>query len=204
MLLARAWEQDPSLATCDLETGEVITVHRPLEEDQIQELESAYKVSFPIEYRAFLKRVGDISIGPGLKFNRPSEGLSENSHRPFPLKKPLLGRCSPDHHELPKDQQWDDYGRLVKHWDAIAHDFGVQSIADYGCAMYALLILNGHLAGRVWMLSGDAAYYGPFGGSEMLHDGASVEWEPTFEPTDYSFLEWYLHWLNSKPEDGLK
>ena len=73
------------------------------------------------------------------------------------------------------------------------------SICDYGCALYGKLILTGPYRGRVWNLSGDAAYYGPFGGAEGLHDEfAPCEDEPTDDPRDYTFLEWYESWLDGQ------
>ena len=54
---------------------------------------------------------------------------------------------------------------------------GVLTLSDYGCAMYGVLVLNGLSCGRVWMISGDAAYDGPFGGCEPLHAEGAGDWE---------------------------
>ena len=71
--------------------------------------------------------------------------------------------------------------------------------APYGCAIDGVLVLNGPFCGRVWFVTGDAAYYGPFGGAELLHDEeAGDSWEPTETPKDYSFFEWYESWLDGQ------
>lgn len=196
--LAQAWEQDRTLVGCEIAPGQVIEVNRPLSAEQIEQLESAHQVSFPSEYRDFLRQIGDISIGPGQSYIRPGDGLSEASSRPFPLDKPFLGQCSPERSQLPEVEKWNGYHELTRQWDTIHHEDGVQAIADYGCAIRAMLILDGPFTGRVWLLSGDAAYYGPFGGWEALHEGTSPDEKPTCIPRDYSFLEWYLHWLDSQ------
>ena len=95
--------------------------------------------------------------------------------------------------------KWEDHSRLVALWKTIPKDHGVLAIADYGLAMKAVVILNGPFAGRVWMLSGDAAYHGPFGGSEPLHDSkAHSKWRPTETPRKYSFFAWYEGWLDGQ------
>lgn len=51
----------------------------------------------------------------------------------------------------------------------------------------------------MWIQSGDTAYYGPFGGSEPLHDETwPPEWKATDHPREYAFLEWYESWLNAR------
>ena len=86
---------------------------------------------------------------------------------------------------------------------------------------FATLLLGG---ASLWAMTGVyllktvPAWYTPatpleFIGSALLLGGAlsmvsalygtttSVEWEPTVEPRDYSFLEWYCHWLDSQVDE---
>jgi SMI1 / KNR4 family (SUKH-1) len=170
----------------------------PMAESDVRRVEEEAGVSLPPEYREFLLRFGDGQVGPG-HFRRLREGLTPGSRRPFPLASPFLACCSPAHQRLSEEAQWEEYRRLAREWEAIPKDDGALSICDYGCAIYGRLILNGPFRGKVWVLSGDAAYYGPFGGSEPLHDeSALAEWEPTFSPRDYSFAEWYESWLDGQ------
>jgi hypothetical protein len=170
----------------------------PMAELEVRRAEQEAGVSLPPEYRAFLLRFGDGQVGPGW-FRRVREGLAPASIRPFPLVAPLLGICSPEHQRLSQEAQSREYGQLLKQWESIPKDDGVLSICHYGCAIYGHLILNGPFRGNVWILHGDTAYYGPFGGSEPLHDeSASAEWQPTDTPRDYSFYEWYENWLDGQ------
>ena len=170
----------------------------PLREAELAQIEREYGVELPPEYRAFLRRCGDVDFGPGNVFNRVRDGLTSASQRPFPLTTPFLGCCSPAHLQLSPEAQWEQYHFLLKDWEAIPGNEGVLSLCDYGCAIEARLILVGEYRDRVWILQGDAAYYGPFGGSESLHDESSHEWQPTEAPRDYSFFEWYESWLDGQ------
>jgi hypothetical protein len=171
----------------------------PTREEELEQIEREYELSLPPQYRAFLRRFGDTDVGPGNCFFKVRAGLTAASKRKFPLADPFLGCCSPDHQWLSKAAQQERYKQLDEEWDRIPKEDGVLSISDYGCALYAKLILAGPFRDRVWFLSGDAAYYGPFGGSEALHDeNAPGEWEPTAARRDYSFLEWYESWLEGQ------
>jgi hypothetical protein len=194
-ILREAYERNPRFF--DVVGGFITGL--PLPEEQVQQVEREYRLVLPQEYRAFLLRFGDTGTGPGNAFFRLRERLTLDSGEPFPLARPCLGCESPAHQRLPKAQQGKDALRLSHEWDQIPLDHGVLKLCDYGCAMYGVLILNGPFCGRVWFISGDAAYYGPFGGAEALHDeGAGDCWQPTETPKDYSFFEWYESWLDGK------
>jgi hypothetical protein len=180
-----------------IDEGHDFVVGLPMEEAELQAIERSYEVSLPTEYRSFLARFGDTSIGPGNLFRRVNEGLTASSKNRFPLDNPFLGTLSPAHQRLARERQWEDYGQLLKPWEPIPKKDGVLAISDYGCAIYGVLILNGPYCGKVWIQQGDTAYYGPFGGTEPLHDESwPPEWTPTEHPREYSFLEWYESWLN--------
>jgi hypothetical protein len=180
-----------------IDEGLNFVVGPPMEEGQLQAIERQYEVMLPPEYRGFLARFGDTSVGP-CHLRKVKEGLSARSKYRFPIDEPLLGTLSPAHQRLPKEMLWDDYGRLLKSWETISKEDGVLAITDYGCAIYGVLILNGPHCGKVWIQQGDTAYYGPFGGSEPLHDESwPPEWIATEDPHEYSFLEWYESWLDA-------
>jgi SMI1 / KNR4 family (SUKH-1) len=182
-----------------VDEGHEFSIERPMRESEIQAIESEFGVTLPPEYRLFIERLGNPRVGPGNKFRRAAEGLTVSSRRPFPLQKPLLGSCSPSHQGLTHERQWKELRLLIDKWNKIPTNDGVITISDYGCAMYGVLVLNGPYRGKVWMQTGDAAYYGPFGGAEVLHDESEPSaWTPTNEPRDYSFFDWYEHWLNGR------
>jgi hypothetical protein len=182
-----------------IDEGHDFVVGPPMGEAELRAIERKYEVTLPTEYRGFLARFGDTSIGPGNQFRRVKEGLTARSKNRFPLTKPFLGTLSPAHQRLSDQRQWEEYGQLLKHWEPIPKEDGVLAISDYGCAICGVLILNGPYCGKVWIQQGDTAYYGPFGGSEPLHDESTpAEWTPTEHHRDYSFLEWYESWLNAR------
>ncbi len=148
-------------------------------------------MALPGEYRAFLARFGDGDVGP-CTFHRLRDAITEESGLPFPLSRPFLGMCAPE-------VKSEEFGGLVKQWDIISQQKGILWICDYGCAIYGGLVMNGPFREKIWTLTGDAAYYGPFGGSECLvSEFASDDWEPTESPRDYSFFEWYEFWLDTE------
>jgi hypothetical protein len=180
-----------------IDEGLDFVVGLPIDEAVLQAIEREYEVTLPTEYRGFLARFGDTSVGPGNLFRKVREGLTARSKNRFPLAEPFLGNLSTAHQRLLHERQCEDYGRLLDQWQPIPKQDGVCAISDYGCAIYGVLILNGPYSGKVWIQHGDTAYYGPFGGSEPLHDeSALANWKPTDHPRDYSFLEWYESWLN--------
>ncbi|MBC8102439.1 MAG: SMI1/KNR4 family protein [Cytophagales bacterium] len=172
----------------------------PLTEEELRAIEHDFEVVLPAEYRMFLQRFGDADNGPGNGFGPVRDALTIASKLPFPLAQPFLGTCSPEAQQVPAEAQWEDYRRLMEQWKTIPLDQGVLPLSDYGCAIYGVLILNGPFCGRVWVQCGDAAYYGPFGGSEVFHDEsiAATKWQPTDFPRDYSFFEWYENWLDAE------
>src|SRR5262245_58256239 len=182
-----------------IDEGHDFVVGPPMEDAELRAIESKFDLELPPEYRGFLARFGDTSVGPGNLFRRVSDALTTKSRNRFPLAEPLLGTLSPVHKGIEQAKQWDDYGRLLDLWKAIPKEDGVLAISDYGCAIYGVLILNGRYRNQVWIQSGDAAYYGPFGGSEPLHDESwPPDWTATEHPREYSFLDWYESWLNVK------
>ncbi len=170
----------------------------PLSEEHIRPVEREYRLILPPEYRAFLRRFGDTATGPGVTYFRLGEGLTPDSGEPFPLSRPFLGCESPDHQRLPGDEQWDDFLRLCREWEQIPRSHGILKLFDYGCAISGVLVLNGPFCGKVWVVSGDAAYYGPLGELGPLHDESAAGWEPNETPMDYSLFEWYESWLDGQ------
>jgi hypothetical protein len=184
-VLRDAWKRKPERFDMDF------SVAPELNEAALKQVEFEYQLSLPVEYRAFRLRFGDTTAGPGNVFYGLRYGLRANSHKPFPLDLPLLGECAPNFKELTGD----DHLRARSEWDAVPKDHGVIEIDGYGCAIDAFLIVNGPYCGRVWIQQGDCYYYGPYGGYEVL-DGADEVWAPKDPPKDYSFLDWYEHWLD--------
>jgi hypothetical protein len=78
-----------------IDEGHDFVVGPPMEEVELQAIERRFAVALPPEYRSFLARFGDTSIGPGNPFRRVNKGLTPRSKNRFPLEKPFLGTLSP-------------------------------------------------------------------------------------------------------------
>src|SRR3974390_3457020 len=90
-----------------IDEGHDFIVGPPMDEAELQAIEREYEVRLPPEYRGFLARFGDTSIGPGNLFRRVEEGLTARSKNRFPLAEPFLGTCSPEHQRLSNERQWE-------------------------------------------------------------------------------------------------
>jgi hypothetical protein len=167
-------------------------------EADLQRIEGENGVTLPGEHREFLKRFGDGDVGPGNEFVPLSRALTANGRLAFALAGPFLGDCSPGARRLSEAERWEALGPVIKEWEAIPKDHGTLRICEYGCGISAVLILNGSYCGKIWILSGDAAYFGPFGGGEPLHNEEVDDSQLTDHPKEYTFLEWYGHWLDSQ------
>jgi SMI1-KNR4 cell-wall len=167
-----------------------------LSEEEIALIEHRNNISLPIEYREFLKVIGNNNVGLGC-FVDLSESISVDSKNDFPLNTPLLGTLSVEHNNLPEDKQWDNFGELLEILDTVPAEDGVLNLCDYGCAICGKLILNGKYAGQIWIQYGDVATYSPFGIAEFLHEVSDDEWIPNNDPKEYMFLDWYEHWLSN-------
>src|SRR4030095_2698732 len=62
-----------------IDEGHDFVVGQPMEEAELQAIERKYQVVLPLEYREFLARFGNTSIGPGNLFRRVNEGLTARS-----------------------------------------------------------------------------------------------------------------------------
>lgn len=190
--LVCGWDADDAEPGLRFETGPELT------EAALLSIEHEYGIRLPNEYRDFLKRFGDGDIGPGNEFVPLSKGVSANARRPFPLESPFQGNLPPEANKLSETDRWEAYGLWLKEWQSIPKDHGALRICEYGCNIVAVLILNGSYSGKVWTYSGDSAYFGPFGALlDGLHN-QSADLNISSNPKDFTFFEWYAHWLDSE------
>src|SRR6185369_614090 len=83
-----------------IDEGHDFVVGPALEEADLQTIERKYDLELPPEYRSFLARFGDMSVGPGNLFRRVNDGLTAKSKNRFPLAEPFLGTLSPEHQRI--------------------------------------------------------------------------------------------------------
>jgi hypothetical protein len=111
-------------------------LNSPLTETELQAFEQKYQVKLPVDYRLFLKNIGNGGAGPfyGLEtLEESARGCKLNT--PFPFTKAT---------ELYSEKEmeawnnwWDDYS-------------GVLEICHQGCATYSYLVVNGPTYATIW------------------------------------------------------
>ena len=62
-----------------IDEGHDFLVGPPMEEEELRAIECRYELELPPEYRGFLARFGDTSVGPGNRFRRVNDGLTAKS-----------------------------------------------------------------------------------------------------------------------------
>lgn len=180
--------------TSDQDLHHRFEIKPPCSDAELTEVEQRLGIALPEEYRSFLRRFGNTKAGPGL-FSTLHEAITDNAGNPFPLKAPMLGVMSVEHQSMTIDQQSCDYSKLLSEYYKIDKNEGVLNLANYGCGIYAKLVLEGKYRGQIWIDYSDVAGYSPFGGTEEQHEVVVESWVPTNAPREYNFLEWYGHWL---------
>jgi hypothetical protein len=148
---------------------------------------------FPDEYRRFLVELGNGGAGPGYYGLRATTlkvlGWADHS-RPFPHSAAWTETTPRD---APPPQGEASY-------DHPCHTAGSVSLADYGCALDARLILTGPERGRVWMNDPNMRGVYPFTPelSVPLH---SLDGDPSEDDHHFTFMEWYSDWLTRLIQD---
>lgn len=132
---------------------------RPLDEDDLAAYERRSEIRLPPSYRAFLTAVGNGGAGP--HYGVPALDTSASlASQPFPYAEPVP--------ELPEA-------------DLEEPLTGCVPVADYGCGIELVLVVNGPQAGQVWW---DARNDGQ--GVDRVVDGAGAP---------QSFDRWWLGYM---------
>jgi hypothetical protein len=195
--LARLRELDPGLWVFGASTHR----HRlapPVSPAEIERIEARLGIELPDDYRTFVTTIGNGGAGPGHGLERLTERVVDTSG--------ARGSAG-----LARWLQDDDFvarlrgsfpleARYDPPVSAGTHDVpGFLPLSDYGCAMYAGLVLNGSHRGEVWFSDPNMEVTAPFGVYAMLHEphrlGEDVAW-PSVERRAFTFEEWYGHWLD--------
>src|ERR1019366_3866505 len=127
----------------------------------------------------------DISFFNSIRTFAPDGELgAEAAGKPFPLDAPVREEV----------HVWDG-------WAQLDPNIGTWTLADYGCAMTAHLVLNGPFRGQVWFYDPNCIGFMPFGEKAFIHCCFDEKgpYEPTEEQvkTTFTFCTWYEHWLDN-------
>jgi hypothetical protein len=160
------------------------------EQEAVAAFEARHGVILPLEYRAFLLRVGNGGAGPGYGLV-PLERAVQDWVMPLPddfLRVPFrhTGRYDPEQDDeletlLERAERGDvpqDHAELVLRYEAA----GTVLLCDEGCGYLHRLVVTGPTRGSVWI---DGR--GGSGG---------------FSPLGVTFLEWYERWLENVRAGG--
>jgi hypothetical protein len=166
---------EAALAKCEPESPwERRALAPPVSPDEIADFEDRFGVELPPEYRSFLIEVSAGGPGPGYglyQFDRSDldEALGRCSWNNF--TEPTEFYRSPFPFTAPTSLTAEEVERDPEVADRQLE--GTWVLADYGCAIYMLLVLSGPSAGQLWW-----------------SDGLDLS------PADVSFVDWYTTWLD--------
>lgn len=164
-------------------------------EKQLIRFEKENGITLPIEYREFLKHIGNGGAGPYYGLERLENGREVDLD--YPTKMDLIDLSKP----FPFTKHWNvEFGEITEeNYEAIeerkvdeyyANRFinGLLRIANFGCAVSMNLVVNGKEKGNVWV-------------DDRGNDNGLFP-DPYFV-TDrrLSFLEWYELWLDKSIEE---
>lgn len=172
----------------------------------IQIFEAKHNITLPSEYRQFLLEVGNGGAGPGYGlYSIP--GLSSASAiaaTPYQVNYEILSQ------PFMLTEAWNDLDLIIKNTagmvinnDAYLDNKFIQgtlTMANYGCGMYALLVITGEQQGKIWIddRTNDSGIY-PASGNfcHYFHDADHEDFQPdSDEEQPLSFYDWYEDWLN--------
>lgn len=160
----------------------------PLCEEALCEIEAAYGIALPPDYRSFLQEIGNGGPGPDYGLLPFGKALDYDNK--------LWGAAVPkDHlrHPFPHMETYDPEKDQQADYDAaddenltdeelglriLGHYRGLLGLAHEGCGRYHVLVVTGPARGAVWMDCTDSR--GPF------------------IPMESGFLDWYQNWLDAK------
>ncbi|HLO88581.1 MAG TPA: SMI1/KNR4 family protein [Nostocaceae cyanobacterium] len=167
-----------------------------LSEGEIQAFESKYGISLPSDYRQFLLEVGNGGVGPGYGLYKIVESGSENEVAATPYQNNYDILSQP----FPLTTAWNNL-------DLSSHDYldnkliqGTLTIANYGCGIYAMLVITGEQQGRIWIddrTNDSGIYPASVNFCYSFHNfdlDDSILDEDDEQPL--SFYDWYDNWIN--------
>ncbi|MEH1941356.1 MAG: SMI1/KNR4 family protein [Nostoc sp.] len=177
-----------------------------LSNQDIQVFESRYNITLPSEYRNFLLEVGNGGAGPGyglcglsgIEYEEviPEKLYQENYEilsKPFSLIK-----------------AWNDLDLIAKNNTAFVNNGdayfddkfiqGTLTITNYGCGIYAMLVITGEQSGKIWIddrTNENGIYPASLTFCHAFHDTNSDDFHlDSHEEKALSFYDWYEDWLN--------
>jgi SMI1 / KNR4 family (SUKH-1) len=177
-----------------------------LSDTDIQRFESKSNITLPSDYRNFLLEVGNGGAGPGYGLYRMPGIEYENviPETPYPEKSELFSK------PFPLTQAWNNLDLITENKatcfvnrDAYFDDKftqGTFTIANYGCGIYAMLVITGEQRGKIWIddrTNDNGIYPTSLSFCHSFHDADTDDLPPdNNEEQPLSFYDWYEDWIN--------
>ncbi|AUB37733.1 Flp pilus assembly protein TadD, containings TPR repeats [Nostoc flagelliforme CCNUN1] len=181
-----------------------------LSNKDIQVFESRYNITLPSEYRNFLLEIGNGGAGPGYGLSGLSGIESEDviPEKLYPENYEILSK------PFPFTKAWNDLDLIAKNNtdfvtkndDYFDDKFiqGTLSITNYGCGIYAMLVVTGEQSGKIWIddrTNDNGIYPACLSFCHAFHDiNPDDSYPNSNEEQPLSFYEWYEDWLNRSLE----
>lgn len=177
-----------------------------LSNKDIQTFESRYNIRLPSEYRNFLLEVGNGGAGPGYGLSGLSEIKSEDviSEKLYQENYEILSK------PFPLTEAWNDLDLIVTNNtgsvtnnDAYFDDKFIQgtlTITNYGCGIYAMLVITGEQSGKIWIddrTNDNGIYPTSLNFCHAFHDTNPDDSHlDSDQEQPLNFYDWYEDWLN--------
>ncbi|MDZ8225513.1 SMI1/KNR4 family protein [Nostoc sp. ChiVER01] len=177
-----------------------------LSDKNIQVFESKYNITLPSEYRNFLLEIGNGGAGPGYGLSGLSAIESKDviSEKLYPENYEILSKS------FPFTKAWNDLDLIVKNnTDFVTNndDYfdkkfiqGTLTITNYGCGIYAVLVVTGEQSGKIWIddrTNDNGIYPASLSFCHAFHDiNPDDSYPNSNEEQPLSFYDWYEDWLN--------
>ncbi|MEA5623693.1 SMI1/KNR4 family protein [Nostoc sp. UHCC 0251] len=181
-----------------------------LSNKDIQAFETRYNITLPSEYRNFLLEVGNGGAGPGYGLSGLSGIKSEDviSEKLYQENYKILSK------PFPLTEAWNDLalivtnntGSVTNNDDYFDDKFiqGTLTITNYGCGIYAMLVITGEQPGKIWIddrTNDNGIYPASLNFCHAFHDTDPDDFHPdSGQEQPLSFYDWYEDWLNRSLE----
>lgn len=156
--------------------------------EEISALESAWRIRFPEDYKAFLMEIGAGGAGPYYGLEKPEDGIYvdldyKNLPNDISGVFPYTEEWNPEVDWYEDDVDEAECEAKEEEYFGEQHSAGMLRISNYGCGVTINLIVNGQSYGEIWVddrANSNGIYPDHyFGNRDRLN-----------------FLDWYELWLD--------
>ncbi len=159
-------------------------LNKVLTENEIINFEEQYKVKLALEYRTFLKHIGNGGAGPYYGVERLFDSLYRDLHYKNENEKVNLSEPFP--HTMDWNLDFDEFSSNEEYENVYfskEHSNGVLRLCNFGCGVFISLVVNGKEYGNMWF-------------DDRCNDQGIYSAPGLKENERITFLDWYEEWLD--------